>query len=453
MNVKLPVYGMKCQKCVARVTAIIEAFPEVAEVLVSLESAEATITPVADGSVPLVPISAALHEAGFETKSSEDVAVAVDVLAADRESANQPFEQLRFSISGMSCTACAAAIEKRLSQLPGIGAINVNLVGHVAQVSFDPKRLTLQDVFLEVEKAGFKAYQGSQQESRDESKKQRQLVLIAAAGTLPIMLLMWFPIFGQASILVNGVLATVVQLTAGLGFYQSAWISLKNRSANMDVLVSLGITAAYGYSILALFGVLGPNPTVFFETSAMLILFIRFGKWLESRAKTRAGAALKKLLQLQPERAVLLDGTREKTILTSQVKSGDLLLVRPGEKIPVDGVVIEGSAAVDEAMLTGEAVPVAKEPGSNVIGASINRSGRLIIRATHVGDDAVLAQIVRLVESAQGDKPPIQRLVDQISNIFVPVVVSLSLLTFVGWYLLSGKEFLFAFQMAIAVLN
>ncbi|MDX2480034.1 MAG: heavy metal translocating P-type ATPase [Desulfuromusa sp.] len=442
---------MKCQKCVAKVTGIIEAFPGVTKVLVSLESAEATITPVSGSHIPVKLISTALLEAGFDSNPIIDVVVEHKDPSDNVIFPHQQLEQLRFSISGMSCSACAASIEKRLSGLPGINEVNVNLVGDFAQVSFDANRVTEQDVFLEVEKAGFKAYQGAQLESYDESKKQLQLVLIAAAGAIPIMLLMLLPVFGQATVLVNGVLATIVQFTAGLGFYRSGWKSLTNRSANMDVLVSLGITAAYGYSVLALLGVLGPEPTVFFETSAMLILFIRFGKWLESRAKGRAGAALKKLLQLQPERAVLLDGIQEENIPTSQVKSGDLLLVRPGEKIPVDGEIIDGSAAVDESMITGEAVPVAKEPGSKVIGATINRSGRLIVKATQVGEDTVLAQIVRLVESAQGDKPPIQRLVDQISNIFVPIVITLSLLTFVGWYLLIGKDFLFAFQMAIAV--
>ena len=448
---KIPVSGMKCQKCVARVTQLILAFPEVAEVSVSLASAEAVITSASAGPVPIELISVALCEAGFDSITSEETVTNLNPFSIESEHSTPQLEQLRFSISGMSCAACSAAIEKRLSGLPGVDEINVNLVGNFAQVSFDAKRTTKQDVFSAVDKAGFHAYQGPQLDDLVVSRQELRLVLIAAAGAIPIMLLMLSPVFGQATIFVNGALATIVQFTAGLGFYISGWKSLKNHSANMDVLVSLGITAAYGYSVLALLGVLGPDPTVFFETSAMLILFIRFGKWLESRAKGRAGAALKKLLQLQPDRAVLLDGNEETSIATSQVKSGDLLLVRPGEKIPVDGEVVEGTAAVDESMVTGEAVPLAKELGSKVIGATINRSGRLIIRATHIGEDAVLAQIVRLVEAAHGDKPPIQRLVDIISNIFVPLVIALSLLTFVGWYLLIGEEFLFAFQMAIAV--
>ena len=450
-TMKISVFGMTCQKCVARVSKLILAFPEVAEVAVSLASAEATIVSVAAKSIPIELISAALHEAGFETTSAEED-IDIDAVTGEAESTTSQLELLRFSISGMSCATCAATIEKLLKKLPGIDTVNVNLAANFAQVSYEPQQVTKSDIFSAVDEAGFSAFQDQQVDDLAESKKELRLVLIAAAGTLPIMLFMLIPVFGQATLLINGVLATIVQFTAGLGFYRSAWKSLKNRSANMDVLVSLGITAAYGYSVLALAGVLGPDPTVFFETSAMLILFIRFGKWLESRAKGRAGVALKKLLQLQPDNAVLLDGIQEKIIPTSQVKPGDLLLVRPGEKIPVDGEVIEGTAAVDEAMITGEAVPLTKEPGSKVIGATINRSGRLIIKATHVGEQSVLAQIVRLVEAAQGDKPPIQRLVDRISNIFVPIVIILSLLTFIGWYLLVGKEFLFAFQMAIAVM-
>ena len=450
-TMKISVFGMTCQKCVARVSKLILAFPEVAEVAVSLDLAEATIVSVAAESIPIELISAALHEAGFETTSAEED-IDIDAVTGEAESTTSQLELLRFSISGMSCATCAATIEKLLKKLPGIDTVNVNLAANFAQVSYEPQQVTKNDIFSAVDEAGFSAFQDQQVDDLAESKKELRLVLIAAAGTLPIMLFMLIPVFGQATLLINGVLATIVQFTAGLGFYRSAWKSLKNRSANMDVLVSLGITAAYGYSVLALAGVLGPDPTVFFETSAMLILFIRFGKWLESRAKGRAGVALKKLLQLQPDNAVLLDGIQEKIIPTSQVKPGDLLLVRPGEKIPVDGEVIEGTAAVDEAMITGEAVPLTKEPGSKVIGATINRSGRLIIKATHVGEQSVLAQIVRLVEAAQGDKPPIQRLVDRISNIFVPIVIILSLLTFIGWYLLVGKEFLFAFQMAIAVM-
>ena len=447
----LPVHGMKCQKCVARVTGIIDEIPGVASVSVSLDDKQAKISLEPGADDPLEVISASLEKAGFTSVFSQMDAIREPTPEEKKvEATGQPSEELRFPVSGMSCATCAATIEKRLSGLAGIDQASVNLAGNFAQVSYRPDRIGPDEIYAAVDAAGFKAVRGDDV-ATESGRRELHLLLIAAVGAVPIMLLMFFPIFGRGTLLVNALLATLVQFTAGLGFYRSAWKSLRNRSANMDVLVSLGITAAYGYSVLALFGVLGPDATVFFETSAMLILFIRFGKWLEARAKGRAGAALKKLLQLQADSAVLYVQGQEKKIPASQVNPGDVVLVRPGEKIPVDGEVVDGSAAVDEAMITGESVPVVKEVGSRVIGATINQSGRLLVKATHVGEEAVLSQIVRMVESAQGDKPPIQRLADRISNVFVPIVVGLSFITFIAWYFPAHSGFLFAFQMAIAV--
>lgn len=362
-----------------------------------------------------------------------------------------PPGSIRFDIEGMSCATCAGTIEKRLAALDGVQRVVVNLVGDFAEVDFDPQQLSSEDIVAEVEAAGFRAVL-DQQDGGDEAKRALVWVALSALGALPIMLFMYWPVFGSATLMVNASLATLVQFSAGLTFYRSGWKSLKNRSANMDVLVALGISAAYGYSMLAALGLLGAGQTVFFETSAMLIMFIRFGKWLEARAKGKAGAALKKLLQLQADQAILLKGEEEVQVPASKVRIGDLLLVRPGEKIPVDGEIISGRSSIDESMMTGESVPVNKEVGDQVIGATINHSGRLTIRATRVGEQTVLAQIVRMVEEAQGDKAPIQRLADRVSNVFVPVVVAIALLTFVVWYLAVSAEFLFAFQMAIAVL-
>jgi len=367
------------------------------------------------------------------------------------DSAAADLQRLRFSVGGMSCTSCVATVEKKLLSLPGVHKVSVNLAGNVAQVNFDAEVVTPDEIYGAVEQAGFRTLAQNEEAQGDASRKELLMVLIAAAGGIPIMLMMFAPISYRLELVVSGILATIVQFTAGLGFYRSAWGALKNRVANMDVLVSLGISAAYGYSMLALFGLLGDNVAVFFETSVMLILFIRFGKWLESRAKGRAGDALKKLLQLQAKNAILLVNGKEKSIPLEHVRPGDLLLVRPGDTIPVDAEVVEGTAAVDESMITGESLPVHKEPGSPVVGATINRSGLLQIRATHVGEDAVLARIVRLVEDAQADKAPIQRFADRVSGFFVPVVVALSVLTFVVWYLVVSAPFLTGFQMAIAV--
>ncbi|PLX87329.1 MAG: copper-translocating P-type ATPase [Desulfuromonas sp.] len=360
-------------------------------------------------------------------------------------------ETVRFYLEGMSCANCAAAIEKKLSGLDGVNRVVVNLAGEMGEVDFDRRVLSSETIFAAVSQAGFRAIPRDQKRADDAAIALRW-VFVSAAGAVPIMLLMAWPIFGAVTLLVHALLATLVQFSAGLTFYRGGWKSLKNGAANMDVLVALGISAAYGYSLLSVSGLLGPGQPVFFETSAMLILFIRFGKWLEARAKGRASAALKNLLHLQADQAILIEGEKETRVAISRVRVGDLLRVRPGDKIPVDGEIIDGSSSIDESMMTGESIPVYREPGDPVIGATINHSGLLTIRATRVGEQTVLSQIVRMVEEAQGDKAPIQRLADRTSQFFVPIVVALSVLTFLVWYLLGSAEFSFAFQMAIAVL-
>ncbi|HEY5674572.1 MAG TPA: heavy metal translocating P-type ATPase [Malonomonas sp.] len=451
-EVTIPVQGMTCQKCVAKVTALLQGYPQVEQAAVSLEKATATLQVVSGQALPLENIKAALVAAGFQSASIEVDPAKIKV--EDQPVAAAHLQRSSFALKGMSCVNCAASIEKGLRDFNGVHSAQVNFAAAKLSVEHQDLPDFAEQIIGRVSELGYRAEVakgfGAPTEDTD-TRQELLLLLIAAAGSLPIMLLMFVPLFGSATMLVNALLASIVQFTAGLGFYRSAWKSLRNRSANMDVLVSLGISAAYGYSLLALLGVLGSEATMFFETSAMLILFIRFGKWLESRAKGKAGGALRKLLQLQADRALLIDGETQREVLASQIVPGDLLLVRAGEKIPVDGEVVEGTAAVDEAMISGEAVPVNKEPGSQVTGATVNRSGRLVIRATRVGEQTVLAQIVRMVEDAQADKAPIQRLADRVSNYFVPAVVFLSLLTFVCWYLLADSSFLFAFQMSIAV--
>jgi len=445
----LSVYGMRCQKCVARVTEMIKHFPQVADVSVSLEESRAEIFFHPDTHVQRDKIIDVLHQAGFSTKV-EKVQENPTQAPSDYGTSG-PSRELRFSIGGMSCASCAATIEKRIAEIQGIDNVAVNLAGHFAQVHYQENLVSKEQIYAAVDSVGFKALDTEEPRLATESRKEFILVLVAASCALPIMLMMFFAPFGETTVWVNALLASIAQWTAGTGFYVSAWKSLKNRFANMDVLVALGITGAYGYSLLALFGFLGPDATVFFETSAMLILFIRFGKWLEARAKGRAGAALKKLLELQADSALLLVNGKEVEVPASTVLPGNLFVVRPGDTIPVDGEVVEGGGAVDESMITGESLPIVKETGSQVIGATLNKSGRMVARATAVGKDSVLSKIVRLVEDAQGDKPPIQRFADRVSNVFVPIVILLSLITFGVWFWAVEAEFLFAFQMSIAV--
>ncbi len=448
----IPIHGMSCQKCVAKATAALQAVDGVVEVAVSLEDRQGRVT-VTEPGPGRDRLLEAVVMAGFQAvapPAHEEAEAAPDTAEAGSPAAAASRMDI-FALQGMTCANCARTIEKGVAKMAGVASANVNFAAEKLAVVYDPTLLHSDDLISRVDDLGYRAMP---EESADLAEGRTQLawLLFAAALTLPIMPLMWLAPFGAATVYVICGLSTVVQFSAGLTFYRSAWKSLRNRSANMDVLVAMGITAAYGYSLLALFGVFGLSGEVFFETSAMLITFIRFGKWLEARAKGKASQALKSLLQLQADRALLLVDGREEDVAVGQVKVGDRLVVRPGERIPVDGLVIMGASAVDESMVTGESLPVEKGPGAEVTGATINTSGRLVIEATRIGNETVLAQIVRMVEAAQGDKAPIQRLADAVSNWFVPAVVVIALITLVAWYGLSSAGFLFAFKMAIAVL-
>ena len=451
-QITVPVYGMSCQKCVAKVTAALQEIDGVLEVNVSLPEQLGRIT-VTDPGPARDQLLDVVVKAGFQIVMpvADGMSETVDSTVECGSVENVEMETSVFAISGMTCANCAQTIEKGIAKVPGVASATVNFAGEKLSVVHDPALVKRSDLIAKVDDLGYRA---TAEDERDESEGRRQFhwMIFAACLALPIMPLMWFEPIGSSTIYLICILSTVAQFTAGLTFYRSAWKSLKNRSANMDVLVAMGITAAYGYSLLALFHVYGLSGEVFFETSAMLITFIRFGKWLEARAKGKASQTLKALLYLQADRALILVDSREEDVPADRVRVGDRVVVRPGQKIPVDGVVVEGLSAVDESLVTGESLPVDKKPGDEVTGATINTSSRLVIEATRVGSETVLAQIVRMVEDAQSDKAPIQRLADRVSNWFVPAVIAVALATFVSWYALAGADFLFAFKMAIAVL-
>ncbi len=433
----LQLKGMHCANCALSIEKGVGRLPGVKRASVNFAAEKLAVEFVSEEQ-SLQGIIARVVELGYQARSSDS---------------RQAEGRLAFAVAGMHCASCAQGIEKKLRQLEGMADVQVNFTENRASVVFDPQRLDRQAIFAAVRAAGYQpSLQRDLGEERDEARRELRWLLLAACLSLPITILMWLQPLGAATVYLNLVLASIVQFSAGLTFYRGAFTSLRNRFANMDVLVALGISAAYGYSLLATFGLFGLSGPVFFETGAMLITFIRFGKWLEARARGKAGEALRELLQLQAERARLLVDGGEREVPIDEVRNGDRLLVRPGERIPVDGVVEAGESAVDEAMLSGEALPVAKGVGDDVAGATVNRSGLLTIRATRVGEATVLAQIVRLVEDAQADKAPIQRLADAVSNWFVPAVVTIAVLTFGLWFWAAGSGFLFAFKMAIAVL-
>lgn len=358
---------------------------------------------------------------------------------------------LRFGIRGMNCSACSRKIETTLSTLTGVNAASVNLASAEARVEFDPSLIEPEEIYRTVTALGYTPVRPeSATEPDDELTTHRRWFVTSLLLSLPIMATMTLHDNRTVGWL-NLILSTIVQFTAGLSFYRGAWYALKAKSGSMDVLVALGTTAAWGYSILSFFGLFGHHAGVFFETSAWLITFIRLGKYLEARARGKAGEALRSLLSLQADRARLVTDGVERLVAASSLRPGDLVVVRSGETIPVDGTVIAGGSAVDESMVTGESIPVEKRPGSDVVGGSINRSGVLTVKTTRTGAETLLSQIVRMVGDAQADKPPIQRFADRVSAIFVPLVIAASMVTFAGWYLLTDHGFLFAFRLAVSV--
>jgi Cu+-exporting ATPase len=355
---------------------------------------------------------------------------------------------VQLELEGMTCAACAARIDKSLNELDGVEA-SVNLATEKAAVRYDDDLVALDDLIQTVASAGYRA---SLTRSEGETGGERLgLRLVVAAGlTLPVALIaMVPPLAFDGWEWVAFALATPVWAWAGWPFHRAALRGLRHGAATMDTLISLGTTAAYGWSVVALFAL--EDAELYFEVASVVTTLILLGRWLEARARRRSGAALRTLLELGAKEARVLREGVEVEIPLEQVEVGDLFVVRPGEKVATDGIVIEGRSAVDQSMLTGEPVPVDVAPGDAVAGATVNASGHLIVRATRVGAETALAQIARLVAEAQTGKAPIQRLADRVSAVFVPIVIGLSLATLTGWLLVDG-DVSSAFTAAVAVL-
>ncbi|EGQ2804192.1 copper-translocating P-type ATPase [Staphylococcus pseudintermedius] len=374
-----------------------------------------------------------------------------------------------FKITGMTCAACSARIERVLQREAGIDQINVNLVMENGTVKYDPSQISIEEIYERVAKIGYEAFP---METKDETAKRKSDELKRQKGKFIISLILALPLlytmFGHFSflgfipvpeLLMNGwfqfILATPIQFVLGWQFYVGAYKSLKSKSANMDVLVAMGTSAAYFYSLYLMLTHLGHSghEPLYFETSAVLITLILLGKYFEMRAKGHASDAISKLAALQVKDAEVERDGKIEMIAIDDVRVGDIVWVRSGQQIPLDGQVIEGSTTVNEAMLTGESMPVEKNIGDTVIGSTINQTNFIKLQVTHVGEDLVLNQIIKVVEEAQNDKPQIQRLADKISNIFVPTVVVLALLSFIVWFfVVTPFQFTAAFEIFIAVI-
>ena len=438
----LPVTGMTCANCVATVERNVRKLDGVREANVNFASEKLTLT-YDDSLLNMGEIVGRIRRAGYDVAQ----------------------QTVDLPITGMDCVNCAANVTRALEKVDGVLDVNVNFATEHALVTL-AAGVSRSSLIAAVEKAGYSVVQaGDEAELEDAEQAARQAeirhniqrVVLGALFTLPLFVLSMgrdFGVWGHWAHegwvnVLFWALATPVQFFVGREFYVGAYKSLRNGSSNMDVLVALGSSVAYFYSVFVTLGAIGGH--VYFETSASIITLIATGTLLESVAKGRTSAAIKKLMGLRAKTARVIRDGQELDIPVEQVHAGDLIVVRPGEKIPVDGVVREGQSAVDESMITGESLPVDKSAGDPVIGATLNKQGLLTFEATKVGRETALAQIIRLVEQAQGSKAPIQRLADRVSAIFVPTVVSIAILTFAIWLIGTG-EFTPAMIRMIAVL-
>ena len=433
-HARLKVEGMTCSACVGHVERALKAVPGVTGATVNLGTEQADVA-FGDG-VDAGALTRAVEDAGYGVTKTE----------------------ITLAISGMTCAACSGHVERALSGVPGVLDASVNLGTDTARVT--AVGVEAVDLVAAVESAGYGAEisdGGAPAEEAEKAADRRQMLVVLASALLSLPLVL--PMFGHLA----GVdfalpgfwqlgIAAVVQFGIGWSFYTGAWKSLKALIGTMDLLVALGTSAAFGLSVYNLiYAAAGAEAHLYFEASAAIITLVKLGKWFEARARRGTSAAIRALMKLRPEEAQVERGGEVVTVAAALVKTGEVVLVRPGGRIPVDGTVLSGESAVDESLLTGESIPVGKAPGDGVTGGSVNGDGLLRIETTNVGKASMLERIISLVEGAQAAKPPVQRLVDKVTNVFVPVVVTIAVLAWAGW-LLSGGSMEQSIIAAVSVL-
>ncbi|MGZ4884786.1 MAG: heavy metal translocating P-type ATPase [Halobacteriota archaeon] len=434
--------GMTCTMCALAIEKQLADQPGVTDVSVNFALGLAKISYDSDTISPKQLVQA-IRDVGYNVDS----------------------QHVELEIIGIVCASCVLAIENALKEVPGVISQSINAVTAKAVIDYDPSVVSVDTLIKTIRSTGYEVAEAPAtgveitRLDREQASRKREIALyrnqflFTIVFGIPLLLGMLAPFVSFIPMIFMDpffqfVVTTPVMIVIGYGFYRRAIISVLHRSANMDVLVSLGTIAAYVYSTATTFFIAGPT---YFDTSVFIFAFVLLGRYLEARAKGGTSEAIRTLIQLKPESATLVKEGVERVISADEVQVGDIILVRPGEKIPVDAVVIEGHSAVDESLLTGEAMPVDKQPGDEVIGATINREGLLKLKATKVGADTTLSQIVRLVDTAQTSKAPIQRFADRAASYFVPSVVAAALLTFVAWILI-GTPFNDALLPTIAVL-
>ena len=435
----LPITGMTCTVCALTIEKGLAETPGVEKASVNFASEKASVE-YDPAKTNLTKLAKAVSGLGYGVATRKSI----------------------YPVGGMTCASCVAHVEEALKDVPGVISVAVNLGSEKATVEYI-EGTAYADMKKAVEDAGYelgKEIEGLEdvsETSQKEIRKVRNRFIVAAILTVPIVVMMLTPMFTGMNYLLWA-LATPVQFWAGWRFYKGAWGALRHRTSDMNTLIAVGSSAAYIYSVIAtvfpgVFTANGIKANVYFDTSAAIITLILLGRYLEARAKGQTSEAIKKLIGLQPKTAVVFRNGQEQQIPIDEVVAGDLIQVKPGERVPVDGIVREGFSSLDESMITGESIPVEKKPGDEVIGATINRTGSFKFAATKIGKDTTLARIVRLVEEAQGSKAPVQKLADVIASYFVPIVIGIAVVTFLVWFFAGpSPQLTYAFLNFVAVL-
>jgi P-type Cu+ transporter len=445
-KVTIGVTGMSCAVCAGSIEKMLSATDGIISNTVNLAIEKATIE-FNKNVITLDEIKTKITDLGYGVV----------------EQKNDEAGKVIINISGMSCASCSAKVDKTLNDMDGVISASVNLTTEKATVAYDKSAVRVSDILNAVNDLGYKATKHTD-ETKDEDKerKDKELkrlkieLIFAIALSFPLLLAMILMVMGINVPLLNNpyfqlAIATPVQFIIGFKFYKNAYHALKAKSANMDVLIVMGTSAAYFYSVYNTFFQKSMMKDLYFESAVIIITLILLGKYFEAIAKGKTSEAIKKLIGLQAKTARIVEDGIEKDIPIEEVVLGDIIVVRPGEKIPVDGEIVDGNSSIDESMLTGESIPVDKKTGDFVVGASINKLGSFKFKATKIGKDTMLSQIIKMVEDAQGSKAPIQKIADKVSGIFVPIVVGIAIITFLVWYFIIGDATM-AFTSMVAVL-
>jgi len=435
---KIKVSGMNCASCALNVEKSLNNLEGVEEAQVNLNTEEADINYDPE-KLNLRELENAVEKAGYGVVN----------------------EKVTIKVGGMSCAMCVKAIEDVLGKLDGISQVNVNLASEKAYVTYNPKVTTIQDMRKAIEDLGYQylGIEGEETEDLEEKLRKEDLkgkknrFIVGFAVSIPLLFLMYSNVMLPIPMPYFMLIVTVIPfIYVSYPIFIAASRSLRNGLLDMDVMYSLGIGVAFISSIMGTFQVVLTPEFMFYETALMLAAFLMLGRYLEARAKGNTSTAIKKLVGMQPKTATVIRNDQELEVNMEEVETGDLVLVKPGEKIPADGVVEEGESYVDESAITGEPVPVHKNPGENVVGGTINQNGVLKFRATRIGKDTVLAQIIKLVEVAQGSKPPVQRIADRAVTYFIPTILTIALISFIVWYFILGSTLLFGLTVLISIL-